>query len=519
MQSRNRIENGMVSVGFSVVVNLNGRVESAKPINGPSRFYQEATDIEMRRLFEPIRDKDGTIVRARFDDYVSVDPPEKWLENPPSFPDPVDLNTFSITLERTNCYGSCPAYTVTIDGKGNVTYVGGLAALIPGTHHAVISHEAVTDLVNQIRAAHFLAAQDKYLAGWTDNPTYTLTLNINGIHKQVVDYIGPIVGMPIAVHNLEATIDRVANTDRWLKGSGSMLADLQAEHWDFASASPDNLKLYDLALARQDHAALHAFTAAHTPLFSADASTLSPICVATASADASLMRSMLDALPKSTVIPQTVLDSCLKSAARTDIARVDEWLKRGARVNPPRDPHHVVGDQYDSALIIAIRWGSPSVVERLLKAHASLDPAANRNQDPLTVLLYSGAYGAGTAIRATEYKRAELAMLLHAGANPNGSPHTNQTPLEAAEYEPELIPVLVAAGADVNARSNGDRTALMSTTNIPTLKALLAAGADPTLRNHQNKTAAENFRSEGLKEQADLLDAATNAKLGIATTR
>src|ERR1700746_1609053 len=35
-----------------------------------------------------------------------------------------ELKALTISLERTGCYGSCPAYTVTIRGDGSVTYVG-----------------------------------------------------------------------------------------------------------------------------------------------------------------------------------------------------------------------------------------------------------------------------------------------------------------------------------------------------------------------------------------------------------
>jgi len=35
-----------------------------------------------------------------------------------------DLETVKITLERTECYGFCPIYTLTIQGDGTVVYDG-----------------------------------------------------------------------------------------------------------------------------------------------------------------------------------------------------------------------------------------------------------------------------------------------------------------------------------------------------------------------------------------------------------
>ena len=36
-----------------------------------------------------------------------------------------DLKTVTILLDRTACYGTCPAYKVTIHGDGRVEYTGG----------------------------------------------------------------------------------------------------------------------------------------------------------------------------------------------------------------------------------------------------------------------------------------------------------------------------------------------------------------------------------------------------------
>jgi hypothetical protein len=41
---------------------------------------------------------------------------------------PRDLRAASITLKRTLCEGTCPAYSVTIDGSGLVQYVDHLAS-------------------------------------------------------------------------------------------------------------------------------------------------------------------------------------------------------------------------------------------------------------------------------------------------------------------------------------------------------------------------------------------------------
>ena len=173
MHSPERIENNFLSVELSVIVNLNGRIESAKAIRGPERFYAQAQEIEMHRAFKPIHDKDGAIVRAHFTDTVQIAPPERWSEHSTPFPQPIDRTTFRISLQRTVCYGSCPGYKVSISGTGEVQWEGGpYAVAVPGTHHAMLESNSIDDLIDAVRASRILNARDEYrAAGPTIPPT------------------------------------------------------------------------------------------------------------------------------------------------------------------------------------------------------------------------------------------------------------------------------------------------------------------------------------------------------------
>ena len=515
IQSRDRIEDGMQQVELSVVLDQNGRVESATPTGGTKRFYEQAAAIEMRRVFEPVRDAQGLTVRAHFSDSVGIAPPERWLAHPPAFPERVELGTFRLELERTGCLGSCPAYKVTVTGLGDVIWQGGLYSAVPGTHHARISPEAVQGLLEQVRASHLLAARDKYEAGWTDNPTYTVTLDLNGMHKQVVDYIGIIVGMPTSIEDLENTIDQVAGTEKWLKGSAGLMPSLVAEHWAFAAASKDNLQLYDMALKNGDRDLLAAFLLARAPVFSADPATESPVCVASGFADSHAALELLGTLPKDRKLPQFTLNACLVSAARgRNLELVNLWLKLGASVNPAPLPHAGQADsentpQPEHPLDAAIEGGSPAVVDRLLEAHAPIDPARNGGRNLVTFA------GESCCVASLEERRAVLEHLLQAGADPNLETDRDRPALFGLGENAELVPLLVAGGAKINQRDQAGDFALMYTVDLKTLNALLEAGADPTLRDRQGQTAGEKFRAEGLKEQADLLDAAARARLGL----
>lgn len=204
------------TVTLRVIVDTAGNVESAQAINGPSEFFAQAEDIEHQRKFKPF-EKDGVPVRASLDDYVSIFPPEQWGDTSIPFPEIKDWKSLRIRLKRTLCYGPCPAYSVEVSGDGSVDFDGVSNVFIVGHYQARISDEAVRELVAAFRRANYFSLKDRYAAPITDNPTYTISIQFDGITKSVTDYAGVLVGMPEVVEDLESTIDRIAGTEKWIK--------------------------------------------------------------------------------------------------------------------------------------------------------------------------------------------------------------------------------------------------------------------------------------------------------------
>lgn len=202
---------------FEVVVSPDGRVESAKPIGEEKRYLDEAQAIELARRFKPWT-QDGKNIRVRVTDYVMLLPPEKWALVPGSFPEPWDLKGVKIELTRTVCFGTCPAYSVTILGDGRVHFKGERFVQITGDHDEHIDPTGVKALVQKFEEAKFFAAGDKYVARVTDNPYYTLSVTVGGKTKTVTDYVGEQVGMPLVITDLENAVDEAAGTARWIKG-------------------------------------------------------------------------------------------------------------------------------------------------------------------------------------------------------------------------------------------------------------------------------------------------------------
>ena len=179
--------------------------------------------------------------------------------NAEPFPASADEDV-TITLQRTACYGSCPDYTVTIDGKGKVRFAtrdaeGPGAAevhrafspddgvLLSGVHTDSVDPLVVRDLVAKFRASDFFALKDKYVAPITDNPSYVLTFRTGTHTKTVVDYVGEEAGMPASVTALEDAVDRAAGTARWVKGADGLVAYLERTGFDFASPEARDIAL------------------------------------------------------------------------------------------------------------------------------------------------------------------------------------------------------------------------------------------------------------------------------------
>lgn len=139
--------------------------------------------------------------------------------NSPAETPPVNDNV-EITLTRSVCFGSCPDYTVTINGDGDVRYEGRRFVNVVGARTATIPREDVARLLQRFDAVGFDRLSDSYRGQMTDLPTYTVTLVRNGRRKTLVDYGGVSAGMPREVRDLQQEIDRVAQTAQWVLRDG-----------------------------------------------------------------------------------------------------------------------------------------------------------------------------------------------------------------------------------------------------------------------------------------------------------
>jgi hypothetical protein len=206
------------SMHFQVVVDESGAIISSQLMRGDAAALSEATAQLLQLKYQPFTQNDVP-VRAKFTEYVQVLPVEQPIQNHVPFPDTSDRSSVRMSLSRSNCFGTCPSYTVTISGDGSVEYNGGRFTAISGTHRSQVSYEDVSNLIEKFRAADFFSLANEYHANVTDVPIFGVCLTIDGKNKQVTDYWGERAGMPHSVTELENEIDRVSGSARWVKGT------------------------------------------------------------------------------------------------------------------------------------------------------------------------------------------------------------------------------------------------------------------------------------------------------------
>lgn len=141
-------------------------------------------------------------------------------ENPdPNSVSDDDLKTVTVRLERTGCYGTCPAYRLTIHGDGRVEYDGQNYVKEKGTREGRAEIDKVKTLVSEFVRANFVALSEGYSEAkcsryCTDMPTAVTELSLKGATHRVKHYYG-CGGAPKALFDLESAIDKAANVEQW----------------------------------------------------------------------------------------------------------------------------------------------------------------------------------------------------------------------------------------------------------------------------------------------------------------
>lgn len=143
------------------------------------------------------------------------------------------LRTGNVTLEASPCYGTCPAYRVSIYADGNVEFEGSLYAVAHG--HARIAADSAQALLRRFTDSRFADLDTNYAqlslhcgSFATDGPGYRLSLQM-ATTRHAVSYYGGCFPDPHStrgeqdrsdyrlLRSLAAAIDSIVDTKRWFR--------------------------------------------------------------------------------------------------------------------------------------------------------------------------------------------------------------------------------------------------------------------------------------------------------------
>ena len=469
------------SMQFRIIVDQAGAIRSVHYESGPTNLATAATAKLRAISYRPFT-RDGIPVRASFTERVSVLPPQRPIAHHIKFPEVVDRSSIRISLTRTQCFGTCSAYELTISGDGAVDFDGRAYTLVHGQHRAFIAADAVTALVNQFRAADFLSLDEKYVAQLTDGATYEIAFTADGRKKRVVDYFGSTVGMPESVWHLESEIDRVAGSDRWVEGNAETVRALADEHFDFHSSVAS--EILQVAAARGETEILQALlTQGSCPSIQGDGR-FDALSRAAAGDHLDAVRLLLSV--EDLKWSQLSLDHALiYGAYKGDLELMRLLIAHGA------NPVAVEPDEQEKpdALFAAAESGVPDAVAEILKYHPNLRIAGRNGESIFAASNFAASLSAVSSGAADPRvdRVAVVEMLSRAGADVNARDQDKNTALHLVS-DPNLLMALIRAGANVNAQNDAGQTPLMRTFDLDCAKALVAAGADTSIADNQGET-------------------------------
>jgi hypothetical protein len=119
-----------------------------------------------------------------------------------------------IELERSPCFGTCPAYTLTLWTNGEARYIGGSHAPRAGHFTGKVDLYKLGKLCELLEEAGFFSFDRKYASSWTCLPTTWLRVwrSIDEDPVVVEDYGG---AGPVELWGLHTVIDEIASDMQW----------------------------------------------------------------------------------------------------------------------------------------------------------------------------------------------------------------------------------------------------------------------------------------------------------------
>lgn len=501
------------SVAVDLIVGESGDVLSAKAVSGVKEHFREAEKLARRVKYLPFR-RNGKPVVARIEGFrVEVFPPETRPDYPVPFPESGDLSSLAIKMIRIGGEG-WPRTKLEVLGIGRVTYESNSAA-IKGKHTATVDKAEVANLVALLKRHQVFSLKSAYVSAWTHQPVVDLEVSFGGRKVRIWDYRGREVGMPDAVLDIQDAIDRTARVDRWRLGNEETVPTLLQEKWDFKAKTAANEGLLAGVARRGTATLLRELIALGAPIVTGPEGDIPLVAAATRGDEDIFDELMAQKVKWSDVALGEALVAAAEAGKETFAV---DLLWKGA--NPKYQNRKMSWSSRTTPLIAAADVASLDVVELLIRwvtkrMGSDFDPLSEpkvASKAELAAFLNMADQEGKTALHwaidgrgDTEFgyddqekrfarRRAVVAALLQAGADPNARDKRGNAPLHTNRRDAAIARQLLAAGADVNARDKSGRTALMHCYTPELARVLLEAGAGIDAKDDEGRTAIDHAR-------------------------
>ncbi len=283
----------------------------------------------------------------------------------------------AITLERTTCFGTCPAYKITIKANGSVEFVGDRFVRLTGTQHSTIDPGKLEHLLQAFLDIGYFNLQNTYrvikhpdgteTSEPGDLPTTYTSLRLNGRYKKVEDHLGA----PQELRDLEKKIDEVTNSKRWIVIDAGSVHEQARAGWNVNSQEAKNL--FSEAAMTGDEEVVRAFIEEHIDVNGWKGS--SPFLFARSS---KIVKLLISAGADANANPKDMFGSPVAYAANLgDVESIRTLLQAGGNVNQ-------ASEEGVTPLMWAAERGNPEAVKVLLLAGANASARSASGRTALT---------------------------------------------------------------------------------------------------------------------------------------
>jgi len=93
-----------------------------------------------------------------------------------------------ISMERSICLGTCPAYNIDVYGSGLVIYKGNLHVHDKGFRIEFVSQGKIQEIIAALNSSQYFSLNDSYIYSVTDNPGTLIFIHYKGKSKEIYHY-------------------------------------------------------------------------------------------------------------------------------------------------------------------------------------------------------------------------------------------------------------------------------------------------------------------------------------------